>query len=333
MANNTDIIIPAYHAIEKLKKTIYSYGNDIKYHFIVVVDGDGLDYTPVINFFQDVQDIDIYYLEENQGPGMARNYGIDKATRQYITFIDSGDTVYNTFMYQNVLNLIYQHPEYYMVSCAHYEMKETQLEIVGPTHNRMHGKFFQRDFINKYNIRFSKECSRLNEDIGFNFAARGIAMALARQDNQDHILHLTDAIIVWENDPDSVTRVNNCAFYYQKNNEGLSKNGIHALNILNDNNIDEAYKNNIIYQILPSLYIFYYSCVFVRPEFKTEMEEGTKIFFKYLQDSNFKIDWRACLPDYNAQLKGVYSRPWDPFIEGLPDVSFKQWYMAHLLDN
>ena len=324
-ADQIDIIIPAYHAVNKIKKTIYSYGVEIKYHFIVVVDGDGLNYDGVKTFFDGIQDVDIYYLEKNSGPGIARNYGIEKATRKYITFIDAGDTIYNNNLMENVIKMLYENEDYYLVSCAHYENREGELSLIGPQHNRMHGKFLNRDFINKYNIRFNPNCANMNEDIGFNFAARAIASYLSEKDSTQHILHLTDGLIIWEQDEDSITRQNNYAFYYQKNNEGLAKNAIYAMELLKSNQIDDNYIYDIMYQTIPSLYIFYYSCVFIRPEFIDEMYLGALTFFDYIINNNYTIDYGHLVSYYNMQLKGIYSSNWDPFTMGIPDLTIIQW--------
>ena len=333
MADKIDIIIPVYNAFTKVKRTIYSYGINTKYHFILVVDGDNIDYEPLKDFFKDIQDIDIYYLPENAGPGIARNYGIDKATREYITFIDAGDTIYNTAVLENVIKMIIESPNYLMVSCAHYEKRDDKLETVAPQHNRMHGKFFKREFVNDYNIRFNPECSKMNEDIGFNFIARAIASHLADIANTQCILHLTDGLIVWESDEDSITRQNNYAFYYQKNNEGLSKNAIYSMNHLKQYQIPETYALDIMYQSLPSLYIFYYSCVFMRPEFEAEMYAGAKLFFNYLRDNDIKIDIQALTRYYAQQMRGVYCSDWDPFTMGIPDMTIIQWINTFFMED
>lgn len=327
LADKIDIIIPVYNGLEKLRKTIYSYGSEIKYHFIIVIDGDTIDYTPIKEFFQDIQDLTIIYLEENSGPGVARNYGISISKREYITFIDAGDTIYSPKVMRDIMEKIINEPQFSMISCAHYEMRneDNTLRIIGPDHNRMHGKFFKRNFIEQYQIRFDPNTSRMNEDIGFNFIARNILAYLTEQDKQSRVLHLTDPLVVWECDDNSITRLNNYAFYYQKNNEGLSRNAIYAIKHLQKYNIPELYIYDIAYQTIPSLYLFYYSCVFCRPEFKQEMYDGAKLFFTFFKENNLKIDPNTLNEYYQRMLKGIYSSEWDPFIMGIPDMTIWQW--------
>ena len=326
LADKFDIIIPTYNSPEKLKKTIFSYGLETCFHFIVIADGDGLDYEPIKEFFKGIQDITVYNLPNNVGPGNARNYGLDKATRDYVTFIDTGDTLYNPTTYLNVLERIINEPQFLMISCAHLEMRDDgNLRSIGPEHNRMHGKFFKRSFLEEYKIRFDPETSRMNEDIGFNFIARAIAGYIAEQTQVSCILHLTDGIIIWECDEDSITRENNYAFYYQKNNEGLARNTIYAIKHLQKYNISMNFINDIIYQTIPSLYVFYYSCVFCRPEFEEEMRKGAIKFFTFLKDNKLNIESNLLTAYYNKLLKGIYSSDWDPFTVGIPDMTILQW--------
>lgn len=56
---------------------------------IIVID-DGSDFSPV-DYVRSINDGIIFLRQENQGPGAARNNGIDIATGDYIQFVDSDD--------------------------------------------------------------------------------------------------------------------------------------------------------------------------------------------------------------------------------------------------
>ena len=326
MIDQLDIIIPAYHAENKLRQTIFSFGGEYHYNFIVVIDGpDGVDYLSELAIFEGIHNITLYTSETNQGPGMARNLGIKLSKRPLITFIDSGDTLVGTIQFNNYLQQAISHPEYNMLSAAHYEERDGTLQNVPPAHNRMHGKIFRRQFLLDHNIEFNPECARANEDIGINMSARMISKEQSLQDGVDHVCHYTDPLICWKNDADSITRRNDCAFYYKENNMGLAKNGSYAILLAEQNKVRPQIIEEQIYSILVSLYNFYYSTKNFRPEFLNEQEEGAIYFIKKIME-NRTIDYIRFTPFYNQEMAGTYAQQWNPFTIKIPDMTFMQWY-------
>ena len=326
MIDKLDILIPAYKASKKLQQTIFSFGSEYCYHFIIVADGpDGVDYLSELSLFNNIHDITIYTLDENHGPGIARNVGIEKATRDLVTFVDSGDTLVGTIQFNNYIKQAIDHPEYYMLSAAHYEEQNNTLQNVAPVHNRMHGKVFRRNFLEKYHLRFNPECARMNEDIGINMTARMICKELSLQDGKDHVCHYTDPLICWKNDPDSITRRNDCAFYYKENNMGLAKNGGYAIKMAKAHNVRDAIIEDQIYSILISLFNFYFATKNFRPEFLDEQEEGAIYFVKDIME-NREINYPKFVFFYNQEMAGTYAQNWNPFTVKIPDMTFMQWY-------
>ena len=76
----------------------------------------------------------------------------------------------------------------------------------------MHGKIYRRNFLEKYNIRFTPECSRANEDIGFNVLCRLILSHY----NPNGIVSVEDPFISWRMDMNSLVRRNNGAFFFKE---------------------------------------------------------------------------------------------------------------------
>lgn len=326
MIDQLDIIIPAYHAEKKLQQTIFSFGAEYCYHFIVIIDGpDGVDYLSELQIFNGIHDIKLCTLDENAGPGMARNTGIRIAERDLITFIDSGDTLVSSFAFNNYLKQAIEHPEYNMLSAAHYEEREDGLQNIAPLHNRMHGKIFRRQFLIDHGIFFNPDFPRANEDIGINMAARMISREQSMQDNIDHVCHYTDPLVYWKNDPDSITRRNECAFYYKENNMGLARNGGYAIEIAKKNGVRQFIIDEQLYSILVSLYNFYYATKNFRPEFLDEQEEGAIYFVKHTM-KDIEIDYKRFTPFYNQEMAGTYAQSWNPFTIKIPDMTFMQWY-------
>ena len=110
MDKKIDIIIPAYKAQESIEKTIASIAiQSMKDEVIVTIvnDCDNNDYSKVINRYSDLLDIREIRLEENGGPGVARQYGIDNTNCPYFTCIDADDTFAGAFaievLYKNLI--------------------------------------------------------------------------------------------------------------------------------------------------------------------------------------------------------------------------------------
>ena len=90
--NKVSIIIPTYNAKEYINTTINSClkqrHKDIE--IIIVNDGstDGLCKEDLIK-----DDKIRYYQKQNEGPGIARNFGIYKAKGTYVFFLDADDEI------------------------------------------------------------------------------------------------------------------------------------------------------------------------------------------------------------------------------------------------
>lgn len=88
------IIMPVYNAEEFLDETFKSIINqtlkDIE--VICVDDGSTDESLKVLNNLSEQYDFVKIFSTENQGSGKARNYGISKATGEYIAFLDADDS-------------------------------------------------------------------------------------------------------------------------------------------------------------------------------------------------------------------------------------------------
>ena len=85
------IIMPFYNNNDTLKRALNSikksgYKN---YEVIVVNDGSSDNPKDIIDKFKKVK----YFYKENEGCGLARNFGIDKASGKYVFFLDSDDEI------------------------------------------------------------------------------------------------------------------------------------------------------------------------------------------------------------------------------------------------
>ena len=288
-----DLIIPVYKNIPGLYRSLFSLGTETgkKVYVTIVDDCSGDDYEEVVKTFQKFFPIRVIYLPENQGPGIARQIGLNQATQKYVSFLDCGDTFITPTRMIECLHDLEDNPECYMFSYVHKEEHIDQdtgrfwYSDTGAQNNRMHGKFYRRDFLIRHNIRFCEECPRMNEDIGFNISARLVAMHQSRIDNINRVFHNDEPVVVWKTTGPSIVRSNNYAFYYRDQNHGMSYNGAHIVKIARENNVDEDLIIQEIYEEMVHMYMFHFAAKNERPEYLEHSLDGaTKYYYECFRD-------------------------------------------------
>jgi glycosyltransferase involved in cell wall biosynthesis len=83
-------IIPVYNRPGETGELLQSLSqqSDSDFEVIVVEDGSSESSEPVLEQYRDRLDIR-YFYKENSGPGTSRNFGCEKATGDYLVFLDS----------------------------------------------------------------------------------------------------------------------------------------------------------------------------------------------------------------------------------------------------
>lgn len=102
------IIIPAYNAEKTIEKCLESaLCQTYKNIEIIVIDDGSIDETPRIcdDIAVIYKNVKVYHIS-NSGAAVARNYGIEKASGDYIQFIDSDDTIEISLTEQLYLSMI-----------------------------------------------------------------------------------------------------------------------------------------------------------------------------------------------------------------------------------
>lgn len=230
------VIVPAYNVENYIRRCLDSlvgqtYGN---LEIIVVNDGS-TDRTGEIieEYTERYPDKVMLYTRENQGQAEARNFGISKASGEYIGFVDSDDFV-STKMYE----LMYREAEEQncdMVTCGYYGCDEVTGEIT-VYQTGYKGEFNQSIYENPMLLRINSPypwnklyTRELLERSGFSFR-KGI------------IFEDLCAIFPLFMDARKVGRVHEKLYYYIKGRKGGTistfneKHGqiIDALQIMND---------------------------------------------------------------------------------------------------
>lgn len=251
-----DLIIPYYNNPEGLKRTLASIDQNI---FYVTIIDDNSDYTPWCPKAHQV-----FRYNQNNGPGYARQLGLNKTFNPYIMFLDTGDIFTSQEAQEGILNIITLNPHLDFISFPYFHYGELTAE----DDNRLHGKVYKRELLEKYDITFAPESSYLDEDIGFNRTCR-LCTKMA---------YVPRAVIEQIKDESSITQKNNNAAMYRDQTRALSLVSIHTINTCIKNNIPI---DNELIQITVALYYWFIRTAAERPEFIQDAWNGVKIFYDH----------------------------------------------------
>lgn len=255
-----DIIIPTYKNKKGLRRTLNSIPSNPNVNVIVIDDASELDYSDILI---DYPQLHFYSLPTNQGPGMARQYGLEHSNGMYITFLDTGDYFYEDGL-QTILDAINENT-YIKLYTFSYVYDDKNILSDKPDDKTI-GTVYKRSFIEMYKIHFSKEGSYANEDYGFSRACKLILDQWERDCFSDARKHIKIPVFYEHIDPNSLTQSNNCDFFYTKLSPGIITNGVHAINIARKAGIKIEYLLDEYNYILAQEYFFFLCILYERPE-------------------------------------------------------------------
>ena len=255
-----DIIIPTYKNKKGLRRTLNSIPSNPNVNVIVVDDASELDYSDILI---DYPQLHFYSLSINQGPGMARQYGLEHSNGMYITFLDTGDYFYENGL-QTILNAINENT-YIKLYTFSYVYDDRNILSDRPDDKTI-GSVYKRSFIEMYNIHFSKEGSYANEDYGFSRACKLILDQWERYHFSDARKHIKIPVFYEHIDSHSLTKANNDEFFFTKLSPGIITNGIHAINIARKAGIKEEYLIEEYNYIMAQEYFFFLCIIQERPD-------------------------------------------------------------------
>ena len=215
MSKFLSIIIPRYKESEKdIFPLLSSINNQLTVDFsdievLICSDGGGpgeldRDFLKIFNNLE-IRQIN---LEENRGPGIARQTGIDNARGQYLMFCDADDIIHNV----GVIGALIQEAMKNVPDIIATTWLEEVVDLNGKygyvTHKEdatwMHGKMLRKQFLVQNNIVHHPSL-RVHEDsyilaLAYSFTNRATYM--------DFVSY------VWKFQPDSITRRNNAIYTY-----------------------------------------------------------------------------------------------------------------------
>ncbi len=269
-----DIIIPTYKNKKELRRTLKSITTTDNVNIIVVDDASGLDYSDILEEYPNIQ---LYELETNQGPGMARQYGIEHSNGTYITFLDTGDYFYKNGL-ETIMSAINDNTYIKMYTFSY--VYDNNNVLADRSDDKTIGAVYKRSFIEMYNITFCKEGSYANEDYGFSRACKMILNQWTEYYFSNARKHIYTPVFYEHIDKNSVTKANNNDFFYTKLSPGIIINGLHAINIaqaagVNIERIIKEYN-----YIMAQEYFFFLCNVQERPDLIDETWEIIHNFYQ-----------------------------------------------------
>ena len=193
------VIIPIYNVEEYIEDTLNSLLNQtiIKDMEILMIDDGSFDGSRYIieKYSLDYENFYAYH-KENEGPGIARNLGIDLAKGEYIHFLDSDDYVLpNTYerAYEIAKNNNSDFLSLFGVRMRRYNITDSYIynnafkNIIGTIDSAkledmpeliwdtfVTNKLYKKEFLEKNNLKFIKE-KKYYEDVIFALGAYGLA--------------------------------------------------------------------------------------------------------------------------------------------------------------
>ena len=99
------IITPSFNSAKFIAETIQSVQNQTYPNWeMIIVDDGSSDETEhiVLSIIENDKRIQFHKLSQNSGPAVARNTGIEKASGDYMTFVDADDIWFPTFIENNI---------------------------------------------------------------------------------------------------------------------------------------------------------------------------------------------------------------------------------------
>lgn len=208
------VIVPIYNAAPYLTKCIDSILAQTfdNFELLLINDGSTDESGAICDIYMSRDSRVKVFHKTNGGVSSARNLGIEEATANYITFVDSDDylesyclsLMYNnidentdiilgSFYYESEEDIIRQQLPYSEIKIDRYNVNDILMDI---SYMTPWGKLYKKDIIDYNNIRF---------DVKIN-------------SGEDTLFVYTYLLYVKK-----IKALKECIYHYKINNEGLSK--------------------------------------------------------------------------------------------------------------
>lgn len=238
-----DIIIPAYNAHNTINRCLASIATQTllpEVKVTIVDDCSEKNYHAYTEFWAALMDIQEIRLEENGGPGVARQAGMDETEGDFIVFMDADDAFSGSYALEQLKKGIAGND-----ICVGQFIEETEDGFI-PHRGDMvwvFSKMYRRRFIERHLVRFNE--TRANEDVGFNTVLLNLT---------DRIKYIPQTVYEWHFSPSTITRANNSAYTWAAGHRGYIENIQWAVEELRKRNINYELVRKVVVTTLCRLY-------------------------------------------------------------------------------
>lgn len=298
-----DIIIPHYNNVKGLQRTLESiYIDEVN---ITVVD----DCSTKIDGYKDLKEkypkVNFLQMEQNSGPGAARQKGIENTNNPYIMFIDTGDCIASKKILLKAVKDIAKHSQAYVLIYSWWN--EEDHHVIKKDITLLHSKIISREFIELYHLRFNttRECSYSNEDRGFMAPLKLALEYIYTYDKNQRVCYNNNILYKYLLDPDSITHGDNGSFYYYKHIPGLSYNAKHIVDICRENGLHPSMPMHLITHYLVYLYECYLRCAKEHPDNLNDNLDALKYFYKNVYKQYEKINQKVLNYQYQKAVPSL----------------------------
>ena len=272
-----NIIIPYYNDKENLRKALFSLCAQTNKKFITTIVDDNSD-EDIKDLIEEFKELTIIYIrnEENLGPGLSRQKGIDLAYKrnfEYIIFLDSDD-----ILYPRAIDLLSHEAR---INNADVVYTPIQVEeAAGGSHliqldnctTWTHGKIYKTSFLKDNNISFHEKI-KYNEDSYFNLL---ISLLAKRK------FKVNEPVYLWRNNKNSLTRKNREDFIKISNKDYIYGQCEVIQQLLYRNQITEDKYESIVLTIINIYYKWQLQELFYKNTNFFYSEEFTTLFLKII---------------------------------------------------
>ena len=321
---NLDIAIPYYNDFEGLKNTLNSiYYNDLLSNITITVVNDASKISPE-PLKKDYPLVNFIDLPENHGPGNARQVGIDSSTSPYIMFIDAGDIIFSKTNLITILDTIKEHGSCHLIQFGWQD--ERSGSIFTKDNWCIHGTIFNRDFLNRYNIRFpvTPECAYCSDDMAFMKSCRLVEQEILNKERLTNIFTDETPVYLRTYDGNSITNSNPC----KKIIASLANNAYYVVKKARENHVSQTIISNFVTDIMLGIYENYLACGKKSPDLLEYNYKIIKDFYHKLFKTYEQINEKTLQEYYHNRMKKLLTLT----SEAIPNVNIRR-FLKELNDD
>ena len=250
-----EVGIPIYKAKETLPSALDSLVAQTYKRFFVClsIDGDGEDYSEIINTYK-ARGLIIRVInsEVNGGPGMARQRILDTTQASHLMYLDADD-----MLMPRAVEVLYEYAKIrdYDVLRSSFirESKQEEDRFMSADDNLItwfHGKIYKVQYLRDKNIHFLPEL-RVDEDAYFNAVA---------WNSSKKIGIMSEATYIWRDNKNSITRQLDKKQYFINTHMSYIHGQVEALKYLHK--INDEVAQLLITNTLINIYYYYVQAKF-----------------------------------------------------------------------